>query len=157
MRGLLLFAGALVVGAGYLGSTLHPGSPGNGPSGSAAAPPAASGGNSANGFPKAGQYDIVREGSQRSDKIDMWVDASNRQAFEELVARDDGDCRDKSVSIGGGSFSVRMTCDTPDGDIRNIPIERHGSYSENFIEIEAITRLWRTPIRETARYRLRKS
>jgi hypothetical protein len=110
------------------------------------------------GFPRAGTYDIVRESAGRpAETSTMWVDASNRAAFEALVAGPDGSaCRDRQVSIGGGSFSVRMTCDAPDGDIHNIAIQRSGSYSESAIRMTTDTILWGHPIRETASYRFRQ-
>jgi hypothetical protein len=88
----------------------------------------------------------------------MWVDASSRIAFDALVAPPDGsNCRDRQVSIGGGAFSIRMTCDAPDGDIHNIVIQRSGSYSESAIQMTTDTILWGHPIRETASYRFRQS
>lgn len=109
------------------------------------------------GFPKAGIYDIVRDSPSRREETDKWVDASNRAAFETVVAGGDGsNCRDRQITIGGGTFSVRMTCDTHEGEIRGIGIERFGSYSESSIDITTETTLWGTPIRETAIYRLRE-
>lgn len=110
------------------------------------------------GFPRAGLYDIVHESMGRREASDMWVDASTPQGFEALVASNDGsNCRDRHVSIGGGAFSVSMTCDAPDGDIHNIRSQRSGSYSENSIEIRSETILWGSPIRETTSYRFRRS
>lgn len=113
---------------------------------------------SSGGFPHAGTYDIVRDTMGRREASNMWVDASNPEAFEMLVARPDGsNCRDRQVSIGGGSFTVRMTCDAPDGDIHNIAIQRSGSYSERSIQMTSETRFWSYTIRETASYQLRPS
>ena len=113
-------------------------------------------------FPRAGNYHIIRDrtegGALKREEVDRRVDVSNRAAFEELVARDGGsDCRDRQVDIGGGSFSVRMTCDAPDGDIHNIRMEAHGSYSKDSIEIASETSFWGMAIRESANYRLKGS
>ena len=109
------------------------------------------------GFPKPGIYDIVTQLADGREETAMWVDASNRISFEELVARDRSNCRNRNVTIGGGSFDVTMTCDAPDGDINNIRTERRGSYSENSIEITSDTYLSDRPIRWVTRYRLRDS
>lgn len=112
-------------------------------------------------FPKAGDYHIIRDrdegGQMKREEVDMWVDASNREALEELVAQGSSRCRDRQVEIGGGSFSVRMTCDAPDGDIHNIGMESHGSYSPDSIDINSETTLWGMHIRESASYRLKDS
>lgn len=111
-------------------------------------------------FPAKGDYHITRDrtegGQLKRTESDMWIDASNREAFEELVARDEGSrCRDRQVDIGEGSFSVRMTCDAPDGDIHNIRMEAHGSYSKDSIDIDSETSFWGLSIRESASYRLK--
>lgn len=110
-------------------------------------------------FPKAGNYHVIRDRSEggqlKRDESDRWIDASNREAFEELVAQGSSNCRDRQVEIGGGSFSVRMICDAPDGDIHNIGMESHGSYSPDSIDITSDTTLWGMQIRETASYRLK--
>jgi hypothetical protein len=155
MRALLLFAGAVVMAVGYGASSLPSGSSKSASAGSSPSLQTSDG--SPNRFPEAGVYDILRERAGRREETDMWVDASNRPAFEELIAPDSGsDCRDRSVSINAGTFSVRMTCDAPDGDIHNVKVQREGSYSTNSIEFTTETTLWGTPIRETARYQLRK-
>jgi hypothetical protein len=127
---LLLFSAAVALVACYLGSTL--------PSGGGTSPLASVSG----GFPKEGVYDIVHDRPDGRSETNMWIHASTRPDFEDLVARPDGNCRDRSVSIGGGSFSVGMICDAPDGDIRNIPITRRGSYSTDSIDMESETNLW---------------
>ena len=144
MRGLVV----TVLGAALAGCGNLPQSSGTAEAGSSGA----------DRFPKKGQYHIVRDRISGDElkrvESDRWIDVSNRQAFEEFVARDDGsNCRDRQVDIGGGSFSVKMTCDAPDGDIHNIGIERQGSYSKDSIDIEVQTTLWGMPFRETASYR----
>ena len=113
-------------------------------------------------FPAKGDYHIIRDrtegGQLKRSESDMWIDASDREAFEELVARDGGSrCRDRQVEIGGGSFSVRVTCDAPDGDIHNIRMESHGSYTKDSIDIDSETSFWGLSIRESASYRLKGS
>lgn len=123
-------------------------------------PPMASGETKpkSNGFPRAGMYDVVHERPGGREESSVWVDASNRQAFEAMFARDDGsNCRDRQVTIENGSFNVSMTCDAPDGDIHNIAIRRDGSYSEDSITITTETTLWGSPIRETTTYQRREN
>ena len=112
------------------------------------------------GFPKAGDYHIVHDigqgGQSKRDETDMWIDASNAGKFEELIAgQSSGNCRDRTVHIDKGSFSVSMTCDAPDGDIHNIRMERHGSYSENSIDMADETSFWGMSMRESRSYRLK--
>jgi hypothetical protein len=112
------------------------------------------------GFPKAGNYHVVHDsgaGAHTERKeTDMWVDASDAGKFEELIAgQSSGNCRDRNVRIDKGSFSVSMTCDAPDGDIHNIRMERHGSYSEDSIDIQDETSFWGMSMRESRSYRLK--
>jgi hypothetical protein len=111
-------------------------------------------------FPKKGQYHIVRDGNSGGElkrvESDKWIDASNRQAFEELVVGGNGsNCRDRQVKISNGSFSVKMTCDAPDGDIHNIGVQRRGTYSIDSIDMADEITLWGMPFQETARYRFK--
>lgn len=110
-------------------------------------------------FPKAGGYHVTQDrgggGSPLRSEVDRWLHVSNRAAFEKFFARDDGsNCRDRQIEIAGGQFSVSMTCDAPDGDIHNLGIQRHGSYSADSIDVSTETMLWGMPIRETSAYRL---
>ena len=112
------------------------------------------------GFPTAGDYHIVHDsgagGQSKREEGDMWVDASDADKFEELIAgQSSGNCRDRNVRIDKGSFSVSMTCDAPDGDIHNIRMERHGSYSEDSIDIQDETSFWGMSMRESRSYRLK--
>ena len=112
------------------------------------------------GFPKAGDYHIVHDMGQGAHierrETDMWVDASDASKFEELIAgQSSGNCRDREVHIDSGRFSVAMTCDAPDGDIHNIRMERHGSYSENSIDIVDEMTMWGMSMRESRNYRLK--
>jgi hypothetical protein len=109
------------------------------------------------GFPKTGMYDVIREHGDDVKESSMYIDASNPQAFEHLVAPKDSNCSEREVSIENGQFSVRMVCDTGDGDITGIPMEAYGTYSENSIEMTSQTSLYGTDIVETATYRLRES
>jgi hypothetical protein len=113
---------------------------------------------STGGFPRAGLYDIVHETPDgRREPTNRWVDAASPKAFEELVAADDGsNCRDRMVTIGHGTFSVRMTCDAPDGDLHNIGIQRYGSYTERSIDETIETNLMGHFIREMRTYRFSK-
>lgn len=118
--------------------------------------PAHAGQEGAPGFPRAGTYDVVWHSRILHDESRIRVDASDRRAFEALVARDSGtNCRDRQVSIGQGTFSVRMTCDAPDRDFRNIPIVRFGYYTESSIDLTEDITLMGQQIRRTASYRLR--
>jgi hypothetical protein len=111
-------------------------------------------------FPQKGNYHVVHDLMQGSEnkreEFDLWLDVSDRGKFAGQLAKDDGtNCRDKDVAIGGGSFSVHMTCDAPDGDIHNIGIDRRGTYSADSIDATAETVLWGTPMRESYSYRLK--
>jgi hypothetical protein len=110
-------------------------------------------------FPKAGNYHVIHDGmgrvGQDREETDTWLDVSDREKFAAQFVRDGGSrCRDQSVELGGGSFSVKMTCDAPDGDIHNIGMESHGTYSRDSIDITNDMTLWGSPIRETYSYRL---
>jgi hypothetical protein len=113
----------------------------------------------ADNFPKAGDYHMIRDvnegGQQKRVETDIWIDASNRVAFEKLIARGTSNCSDREVEIADGEFSARMTCDAPDGDIHNIGLEAHGTYSKDSIDIFSTTTLWGTPITDTTSYRLK--
>lgn len=106
------------------------------------------------GFPEAATYNLEKTGAGGRTFGDIgFVDASSREKFEALVAANAGsNCRDKRVSIGADTFDVAMTCDASDGDIHNISIHRHGSYSKRSIKIEETMSLWGQPIHETRMY-----
>jgi hypothetical protein len=107
-------------------------------------------------FPKAGTYTVVTDRFGHLSESKVLVQASSRSAFENLVAGNFGSrCSNRQVSIGGGSFKVSITCGTPDGDINNVVLERHGTYTPNSIEIVSTTKLWGVPMVETSTYRLR--
>ncbi|MFL6726794.1 MAG: hypothetical protein ACJ8FS_09810 [Sphingomicrobium sp.] len=112
-------------------------------------------------FPAKGNYHLVHDrtqgnGQMAREESDTSLDVSTRAAFEQFIAKPDGsNCRDVQVDVGGGSFSVRMTCDAPDGDIHNIGIERHGSYSKDSIDASEETTLWGMSIRDSVSYRLK--
>lgn len=111
-------------------------------------------------FPKAGEYHIIHDRDERGelkrDESDQFLDVSDRGKFADQLARDDGtNCRDRQVTIGGGSFSVHMICDAPDGDIHNIGLDRRGTYSTDSIDVATETTLWGMPFRETYSYRLK--
>ena len=59
------------------------------------------------------------------------------------------------MRIDEGSFSVTMTCDAPDGDIHNIRLTRHGSYSEDSIDMQDETSFWGMAMQESRSYRLK--
>lgn len=112
------------------------------------------------GFPEAGKYHVVHDTGEGSDskreESDTSLDVSDRGKFVDKIAKDDGsNCRDKQVTIGGGSFSVHMVCDAPDGDIHNIALDRRGTYSPDSIDMTTDTQFWGTLIRETSSYRLK--
>ena len=44
-------------------------------------------------------------------------------------------CRDLVKDVGPGRFSIKMKCDTPEGEITGIPTELHGTYSAEEFEI----------------------
>ena len=139
-----------VLGAALAGCGNLPQSSGTAEAGSSGADP----------FPKKGQYTIVRDRIEGDElkrvESDRWIAASNRGDFEKLIAGDAGsNCRDRQVEIGGGSFSVKMTCDAPDGDIHNIGIERRGTYTMDSIDIADEIILWGMPFKETASYRFK--
>lgn len=114
-----------------------------------------SGAGGSEGFPKPGTYAVVTERSGHHESGKVQIDASTRSAFLGLVAREDGTrCRDRQVTVGGGAFSISMTCNAYDGDIHNIVIERHGTYSEKSIDLVSTIKLWGMPITETSSYRL---
>lgn len=111
-------------------------------------------------FPVKGQYHMVRDhgegGAQlRRLEMDVPLDASTREAFELVVAGADvGSCRERRVDIGKGSFSVKMTCDGPSGDVT---IERHGSYSRDSMDMSSDTAMGGVTSRESVSYRLKAS
>jgi hypothetical protein len=110
-------------------------------------------------FPKSGNYHVIHDGigaaGENREESDTWLDVSDRDKFKEQFVRDGGSrCRDQSVELGGGSFSVKMTCDAPDGDIHNIGMESHGTYSRDSIDVTNDVTLWGSPMRETYSYRL---
>ena len=125
-----------------------------------AAPGNAGGEAVADGFPAKGQYRMVRDrtegsGELRRLEMDVAVDASTRDSFELLVAGvETGSCRDRKVDIGNGSFSVKMTCDGPAGDVL---VERNGSYSSDSIDMSGDTDMGGMPVRESVSYRLKSS
>lgn len=109
------------------------------------------------GFPKVGTYDVIVEGPEGTKESRIFLEVSNRAAFEEHFARSDGSrCRDRQVKVGGGSFSIKMTCDAPDGDIHNIGLESFGRYSESSIDMTTETTLWGRPFQEHSSFRLRE-
>jgi hypothetical protein len=110
----------------------------------------------ANAFPQAGTYDLVKESLAGRTSVPIPLDASTPARFEELIAEDAGSsCRNKKVSIRPGEFEVTMICDAPDGDIRNIIINKSGTYSKNTIIMQETMYLWGRPIRTTSTYRRR--
>ena len=44
-------------------------------------------------------------------------------------------CRDLVKDVGPGRFSIKMSCDTPEEEIKGIPTELHGTYSAEEFEI----------------------
>lgn len=107
------------------------------------------------GFPKPGEYHIVRDvtagGATNRWESDSHVDASSRELLERLVAGGGGslNCGDRRVDIGGGSFSVRETCST-------MAIDTHGTYSKDSIDVaydRTVAGVTRT---DTASYRLKR-
>jgi len=111
-------------------------------------------------FPVNGQYHMVRDhgagGAElRRLEMDVPLAASSREAFELVVAGADvGSCRERDVDIGKGSFSVKMTCDGPSGDVT---IERHGSYSRDSMDMSSDTTMGGVTSRESVSYRLKSS
>ena len=107
-------------------------------------------------FPVPGNYhrtsDRTSDGQTQRMESDGPLDASTRQLFERLVAGADiSSCRDREVDIGGGSFSVRMTCDGPRGS--DVAINRRGSYSKDSIDITYETMMDGAATQETVSYR----
>lgn len=155
MRNLFIPAALILALAGCGKASQKPGAQENEAGGNASASAGARA--SAGAFPAAGEYDITRDSGGRREESRMWLDVSNAQAFEAMFARDDGgNCRDRQVSVGAGSFNVRMTCDAPDGDIHNVGIQRIGHYTPTSIDVTTDTILWGHPMRETTMYRLRR-
>ena len=113
-------------------------------------------------FPQKGDYHVVHEMTQAGDtkreEYDVSLDLSDLGKFSKRLSKDDGtNCRDKQVSVGGGSFGVRMTCDAPDGDIHNIAITRQGTYSKDSIDMTMDMTVWGIQSRETFAFRLKAS
>ena len=111
----------------------------------------------AGGFPKAGEYHIVRDvtaaGATSRYESDAPVAASTREGLEKLVAGGASlYCRDREVKIGGGSFSVRETCGGPSGDMA---IDTHGTYSTDSIDVTYDRTVAGVTHRDTASYRLK--
>lgn len=108
-------------------------------------------------FPVQGNYhrtsDRTGNGETQRMETDGPLDASTRELFERLVAGPDaGKCRDREVDIGGGSFSVRMTCNGPYGS--DVAINRQGSYSKDSLDITYETMMDAAATQETVSYRL---
>jgi hypothetical protein len=110
-------------------------------------------------FPVQGNYhrisDRTRNGETQRMETDGPLDVSTRETFEREVAGvDTGTCRDREVAIGGGSFSVRMTCNGPHGG--DVAINRQGSYSKDSLDVTYETMLDGAATQETVSYRLTK-
>jgi hypothetical protein len=86
-------------------------------------------------FPKHGYYDIVSEGSYGRQQTTEQLNVSDAKRFNKFILRDSSQCRDVVSSIGDGTFSVRMTCDTPEHHIRNIKVELDGTYSTTSLQM----------------------
>ena len=111
-------------------------------------------------FPVWGNYhrisDRTSNGETQRMETDGPLEASTRESFEKLVAGAEVDtCRNREVDIGGGSFSVRMTCNGPNGS--DVAVSRHGTYSKDSIDITFETMMDGAASQETVSYRLTSS
>ena len=107
-------------------------------------------------FPRPGNYDVVQEGSYGRKQTIEPLDVSNSRSFQEFIMRDARHCRDVASSFRDGRFSVRMTCDTPDGDIRDIKEEIYGTYSATSLQITRKTRIFGVETKQIITYTLKQ-
>ena len=125
----------------------------------ASEPGSGSTGASSDKFPVPGMYHVIVDSGNdvsHRDESDRRVDAGDRESFERMIVGSGGaNCRDRKVEIGGGKFSASMTCDAPDGDIHDVGLEAHGTYSHNSIEMTSDTILWGMRMHETRSYSLK--
>ena len=113
-------------------------------------------------FPQKGNYhvthDIVQGNESTHEESDYEIDGFDREQFEKEIAKDDGagsNCRDKDVSVGDGTFRVQVTCGTPDGDFRNIRVDRYGSFSRDSFDVTTETTLLGVSYKESYSARLK--
>jgi hypothetical protein len=131
---------------------------GNAPKSSAAESGAVgASGAAADEFPQKGEYHVIIDrneggGFQRTE-MDVPFDASTREEFERVVAGVEvSSCHDRHVNIGDGSFSVKMACAGPGGDVA---VERRGRYSKDSLDITYETTTGGMPTSQTWSYRLK--
>jgi hypothetical protein len=111
-----------------------------------------------NGFPKPGEYHVVRDvnvgGVPTRYESDSHVDASSREQLVQLVggSGDSPDCDDRRIDVGGGSFTVRQTCNGPLGETT---IDTHGTYSKDSIDVTYDKIVAGTAYSDATSYRLR--
>lgn len=114
-------------------------------------------------MPKPGRYRItlVQEviGSpdpKKEETSERCLTSGQMSKYHAALAGDPevlASCRDLKREVGPGRFSVRMTCDTIDRDLINLPSEIRGTYSaESFEIIEEVTVVG-VHQRDTKRYR----
>ena len=142
-RAFCLIAGLLVAGCGDASE--------GGPSGASAK------------LPQPGQYQIatLREviGSpepMKEEASERCVTKSDMAKFHAAFAGNPdvpASCEPSDKDVGDGYFSVRMTCDTPDGDLTNLAAEIRGTYSSDEFEIVEDVTVVGVSQRSTKRYR----
>ena len=109
-------------------------------------------------FPVKGEYhrtsDRTVAGQLQRMETDGPLDASTREDFERLVAGADiASCDDRKVDIGGGSFSVRMTCNG--GSYGEYTLVRQGTYSKDSVDMTYEWTSGGAATTETVSYRLK--
>lgn len=89
-------------------------------------------------FPPKGMYALVSTqqngGERRSEKF---LELGGREQFEMFVSKLlDKNCKRTGFEVKNGTFAIEGTCDTPDGDLRGLPVKFTGTWTENSIDVD---------------------
>ncbi|WP_421855098.1 hypothetical protein [Novosphingobium sp.] len=105
-------------------------------------------------FPPDGIYRVVFSGPKgKQSTHDDYLKIDSREKFEKFIsAKASSGCKDTPLRIGDGTFTLEAQCDTPERDIRGIPVRISGHWSDHALTIVRETMLFGFKLREQYDY-----